>query len=137
VPGPVRDPFRPPPGPFAAGNRGIEYGTTPGEPVRAVGAGVVVFAGPVAGRLVVSVVHPDGLRSSATGLASVLVSVGLPVLRGTPIGTAGTTVHLGVRRDGRYIDPASLWRLGPPPRPTSAVLVPEAGVGVGGGGRLP
>src|SRR4051794_12599798 len=43
----VIDPFRPPSNPYAAGNRGIDYGVTPGTPVRAAATGVVVFAGQV------------------------------------------------------------------------------------------
>ena len=36
VDAPVVDPFRPPAGPYGAGNRGLEYGTRPGTEVRAV-----------------------------------------------------------------------------------------------------
>ena len=65
---PVIDPFRAPTGPYGPGNRGLEYATRAGAPVTAIGAGRVAFAGQVAGRLVVSVEHPDGLRSSVLGL---------------------------------------------------------------------
>jgi murein DD-endopeptidase MepM/ murein hydrolase activator NlpD len=109
VDAPVADPFRAPAGPYGAGNRGLEYDTSPGELVRAVGDGVVAFAGPVAGRLVVSVRHPDGLRSSLTGLAGVHVAVGSVVQQGDRIGTAGAAVHLGVRRGDTYLDPATLF----------------------------
>lgn len=106
---PVTDPFRPPPQPWLPGNRGIEYGTTPGSPVRAIGPGVVAFAGQVAGRLVVSVDHPDGLRSSYTGLAGIAVRAGQRVGGGTIVGLAADRLHLGVRRGDTYLDPASLW----------------------------
>jgi murein DD-endopeptidase MepM/ murein hydrolase activator NlpD len=105
---PVLDPFRPPEGPYGAGNRGLEYATQPGSPVHVIGDGVVAFAGPVAGRLVVSVEHPDGLRSSLTGLASVSVATGAVLRLGDLVGLAGGRLHLGVRRDGTYLDPASL-----------------------------
>src|SRR5690349_10370437 len=69
VDAPVVDTFRLPDGPYGAGNRGLEYATSPGDPVRAIGDGLVVFAGPVAGNDAVTVLHPDGLRSSYSYLA--------------------------------------------------------------------
>lgn len=106
VPRPVRDPFRLDAGPYGPGNRGLEYATRDGDLVRAIGAGRVAFAGPVAGRLALSVVHPDGRRSTLTGLRSLLVSVGELVARGTPVGRAGTGLHLGLLEGRRYVDPA-------------------------------
>ncbi|MBM3661973.1 MAG: M23 family metallopeptidase [Actinobacteria bacterium] len=124
VTGQVIDPFRAPVHDYAAGNRGLEYSVRPGTAVRPIGAGVVAFAGQVAGRLVLSVVHPDGLRSSLTGLGTISVGVGRAVSAGTVVGTTGSRLHLGVRRNGRYIDPASLFS---DPRPTRSVLIPGAG----------
>jgi murein DD-endopeptidase MepM/ murein hydrolase activator NlpD len=103
---PVRDPFRLPAGQYGPGNRGLEYDTVTGDPVRAIGAGRVVFAGPVAGRLVLSVDHPDGRRSSLVGLASLRVAVGDLVARGTTVGAAASGLHLGLREGDRYVDPA-------------------------------
>lgn len=123
---PVADPFRPPANPYGPGNRGLDYATEPGDVVRVIGAGVVAFAGWVAGRGVVSVEHPDGLRSSLTGLESISLRRGQIVDAGTPAGTAGTRMHLGVRRSGRYIDPASLFVVGAPPRHAVLVPVPPA-----------
>ena len=120
------DPFRPPPEPWLAGNRGLEYATAPGTLVRAIGPGRVAFAGPVAGRLVVTVNHPDGLRSSYTWLAAINVAEGDRVDGGDPIGVAGTGLHLGVRRGDTYIDPAGLW--GTVVGGGRVVLVPDAGV---------
>lgn len=122
---PVLDPFRPPPEPWLPGNRGIEYGTQPGEPVRAIGPGRVAFAGPVAGRLVVTVNHPDGLRSSFTGLAAIAVARGDNVHTGHGVGTAGGPFHLGVRRGDTYLDPALLW--GTPVGGGRVFLVPADG----------
>lgn len=104
----VIDHFREPAGPYGPGNRGLEYETAQWQPVGSIGAGVVVFAGQVAGRLVVSIEHPDGLRSSLVGLASVAVSVGQRVWAGTVVGRAGTRLHLGVRRGDVYLDPAAI-----------------------------
>ena len=95
VDAPVRDPFRPPAGPYGPGNRGIEYATTPGTRVVAIGPGVVVFAGPVAGERYVTVRHPDGLRSSYSYLATIAVREGDVVSEHTVVGLAGPRLHLG------------------------------------------
>lgn len=110
----VTDPFRPPPQPWLPGNRGIEYATEPGAPVRAAGRGTVSFAGPVAGDLHVTVSHPDGIRTSYSFLARIEVVAGQAVDRGSVVGTAGRRLHVGARRGEVYIDPQSLWALGPP-----------------------
>ncbi len=110
----VVDPFRLPLGPYGPGNRGLEYRTDPGQQVTAMGAGRVAFVGAVAGRLVISIDHPDGRRSALTGLAVTLVELGDEVQPGQLVGLAGRVLHLGVREGGRYIDPASLFdRTGP------------------------
>jgi murein DD-endopeptidase MepM/ murein hydrolase activator NlpD len=109
VPRPVIDPFRAPTRTYGPGNRGLEYDTRPGDPVRAIGAGVVVFSGAVARHLHVTVLHPDGLRSSYSYLRATVVAVGRRVEAGTVVGTAGERMHLGVRRGVRYIDPATLF----------------------------
>lgn len=123
----MADPFRPPPEPWLAGNRGIEYATELGQPVGAIGPGRVVFAGSVAGRLVVTLAHPDGLRSSYVGLAGVAVARSQVVHAGQVVGLAGGPLHLGVRRGRTYLDPASLWgtRVGE----GHPILVPDAGTG--------
>lgn len=107
--GVVIDPFRPPPKPWLSGNRGIEYATEPGSPLIAIGTGTVSFAGQVAGRLVVSITHQGGLRSSLTGVGQIKVQPGESVRGGQVVGEALDTVHLGVRRGDTYIDPESLW----------------------------
>ncbi len=110
VDGVVVDPFRAPPGPYAAGNRGLEYATAPGATVVAAGDGEVVFAGAVGGTLHLTVLHPDGLRTSYSFLAAVLVARGQHVAAGQPIGVAGDHLHLGVRDpSGTYLDPALLF----------------------------
>lgn len=124
---PVVDPFRMDAGPYGPGNRGLEYGTLRGDPVRAVAAGRVAFAGPVAGRLVLSIDHPDGRRSSLTNMASLDVARGDVVTQGTPVGTAATHLHLGVREGRTYIDPQLLFVTGR----RRAVLVPLATASAG------
>ena len=56
--------FDPPDQPWLAGHRGVDLQADPSSLVRSAGAGVVVFAGPLAGRGVVSVDHPGGLRTT-------------------------------------------------------------------------
>jgi murein DD-endopeptidase MepM/ murein hydrolase activator NlpD len=46
------------------GHRGVDLAGTPGQPVYAAAAGTVVFAGELAGRPLVSIAHPGGLRTS-------------------------------------------------------------------------
>ena len=60
VDAPVTDVFRPPAQRWSAGNRGVDYGTTEGQVVRAAAPGQVVFAGQVGGSLHVVVLHADG-----------------------------------------------------------------------------
>ncbi|WP_182357416.1 M23 family metallopeptidase [Tomitella gaofuii] len=101
---------------YGPGHRGVDLAAAPGVPVRAAGPGVVAFAGPVAGRGVVSIDHPTGLRTTYEPLTPA-VHAGDPVTTGTVIGrlSAGHTgcpraacLHWGLR-DGRdYLDPRSL-----------------------------
>jgi murein DD-endopeptidase MepM/ murein hydrolase activator NlpD len=123
VDAPVVDPFRAPASPYAAGNRGLDYGTTPGQPITAIGDGTVVFAGQVAHQRFVTILHPDGLRSSYSWLASISVHVGEHVGRGQQVGVAGSRFQLGVRRGSAYLDPARLFGRG------RARLVPTGTVG--------
>jgi murein DD-endopeptidase MepM/ murein hydrolase activator NlpD len=117
----VTRPFQPPPTPYAAGHRGVDLAGADGQPVLAAGAGVVAFAGLVAGRPVVSVEHADGLRTTYEPVQPG-VAAGQVVARGSPLGVlvaghAGCPVeaclHWGLRRGDTYLDPLSLLR---PPR---------------------
>jgi murein DD-endopeptidase MepM/ murein hydrolase activator NlpD len=114
----VTRPFDPPPDPFAAGHRGVDLGGPPWSPVRAAGDGVVVFAGMVAGRPVVSIDHANGLRTTYEPVDP-SVAAGRRVSRGSPIGTlAGghpgcpreACLHWGLRRGETYLDPMALFR---------------------------
>jgi murein DD-endopeptidase MepM/ murein hydrolase activator NlpD len=108
VPGPITDHFDPPPCPWCTGNRGIDYATAPGQPVRASERGVVTFAGQVGGDLFVVVTHPDGLRTTSAYLASISVKIGQTVAKGDVLGLAASSLHFGVRRGDRYLDPELL-----------------------------
>ncbi|HET6734930.1 MAG TPA: M23 family metallopeptidase [Mycobacterium sp.] len=46
------------------GHRGVDLAGTPGQRVYAAASGTVVFAGELAGRPLVSIAHPGGLRTS-------------------------------------------------------------------------
>jgi murein DD-endopeptidase MepM/ murein hydrolase activator NlpD len=110
--------FDQPPGPYAAGHRGVDLGGAPGSPVLAAGDGVVAFAGRVAGRPVVSIDSADGLRTTYEPVDP-SVAGGQAVARGSPIGTllaghAGcpleACLHWGLRRGETYLDPMALLR---------------------------
>ena len=109
VAGEVIDPFRAPDGAFGAGNRGVDIATTPGDAVRSPATGTVAFAGPVVGNLVVSIDHPDGLRSTLTGLGSIEVTAGDEVDAATVVGRAGRSLQVGLRAGAAYIDPTVVW----------------------------
>jgi len=119
VDGPVVQRFRPPANPYGPGHRGVDFSVPPGTPVRAAGAGVVAFAGEIAGTHHVTVVHPGGLRTSYSFLAAVSVAPGAAVTPGEPLGASGeadpdsghdgTVVHVSVRRGTRYLDPMRLF----------------------------
>jgi hypothetical protein len=121
VDAPVVDPFRPADPNWNAGNRGLEYATTPGTAVSASAAGEVVFAGPVGDGLHVVVLHDDGLRTSYSFLQLIAVRRGDKVTQGQTVGTAQARFHFGVRAGDAYLDPALLFGGGPP----QVHLVPE------------
>ena len=109
--------FVAPAGPFAPGHRGADLAAAPGATVRAAGDGVIAFAGRVAGRAVVSIDHPGGLRTTYEPVVAV-VSAGDPVLAGQVIGRLvlegshclpASCLHWGARRgQTTYLDPLSL-----------------------------
>ena len=124
VPGPIVDPFRPPPTPYAPGHRGVDYRTRPGQAVVAAAGGTVLFAGQVGGGLDVVVLHSDGIRTSYGGLASISVHRGQAVAAGQPVGTSTASVHFGVRAGRAYLDPQVLLA-DPPAAPAHAYLVAD------------
>ena len=77
------------------GHRVVDLPGTPGQPVYAAGTATVVFAGLLAGRPVVSLAHPGGLRTSYEPVRAG-VRVGQLVTAETVLGElmAG---HLGCR----------------------------------------
>jgi murein DD-endopeptidase MepM/ murein hydrolase activator NlpD len=123
-------PLRPPPAVVRAfdapspnwnpGHRGVDLSGTPGQPVYAPGDATVLFAGLLAGRPVVSLAHPGGLRTSYEPVRAA-VRVGQLVSTATVIGElvaghpgcgAAACLHWGAmwgsaaRAD--YVDPLGL-----------------------------
>jgi murein DD-endopeptidase MepM/ murein hydrolase activator NlpD len=113
--------FSPPDQPWLPGHRGVDLAGHEGLPVRAAGSGVVVYAGRIAGRGVVSVAHASGLHTTYEPVTAT-VRAGQHVGTADPLGTleAGhadcpveTCLHWGLRRGETYLDPLLLVR---PPR---------------------
>lgn len=108
-------PFDPPPRPWLAGHRGVDLLVGHDQAVVAPADGTVAFAGQVAGRSVVTVLHADGRRSSLEPVRPAVAArdrVAAGDLVGTLDGTAhgGTpdALHWGVREGDVYVDPMSL-----------------------------
>lgn len=112
-PVPIAASFDPPEVPWAAGHRGVDLAFGEGEPVRAPADGVVVYAGQLVDRTVISIRHAGGIRSTYERVDP-LVSVGAAVVRGQVIGFLSTgrgdgVLHWGAKFDDRtYVDPLLL-----------------------------
>ncbi len=102
----IIDPFRQPACRWCPGNRGIEYGTRDGDPVRAVATGTVSFSGTIAGTTYVVTQLPGDLRLTYGSIVGVTLRRGDVVIRGTVIGTAVGHLHFGLRAGDVYVDPA-------------------------------
>ena len=116
-----------------AGHWGIDIALPEGSEVRALGEGVVTFAGSVAGRLSVTVDHGGSVRTSYSYLARITTSEGRQVDRGTRLGVSGAhgdvgAVHVSLRIGARYIDPLSLGRCSEFPQPGLWLSSPFASV---------
>ncbi len=112
--------FNPPQTRWSPGHRGVDLAGAVGQPVLAIGAGTVSYAGVLAGRGVVVVVH--GVLRSTYEPVTASVQVGDKVTAGQAIGllqavgshcAPASCLHLGLRRGALYLDPLSL--LGPRP----------------------
>jgi murein DD-endopeptidase MepM/ murein hydrolase activator NlpD len=102
------------------GHRGVDLAGVPDQPVYAAGAGTVVFAGELAGRPLVSIAHPGGLRTTYEPVRP-SVRVGQLVVAGAVIGelepghdgcTAAACLHWGAMwgaaSRAEYVDPLGL-----------------------------
>ena len=113
--------FDPPIQPWLAGHRGVDLAGTPGEPVLAAGEGVIAFAGRIAGVPIVSVQHPNGLRTTYQPVVT-RRKPGIAVMPGEQIGRLVLTgshclpaacLHWGLKRAADYLDPLAMLKLNP------------------------
>jgi len=110
VAGPVVRAFDPPDIVYGAGHRGIDIGAAEGTTVVAAAAGVVTFVGSINYVPMITVTHPDGVRTTYQPVLAA-VQQGATVATGEVIGVlqAGhgttTSLHFGVLRDSTYLDP--------------------------------
>jgi murein DD-endopeptidase MepM/ murein hydrolase activator NlpD len=123
VPGEVARPFDPPAQDWSAGHRGVDLAAGADAAVRSPTNGTLTFAGAVAGKPVVVVAHPGGLRSTFEPAVAALprgslVTAGQVVARTASAGasesaatghcTPGVCLHWGVLRGQTYLDPLLL-----------------------------
>lgn len=105
---------------WTRGHRGVDLAGSTGQPVFASAGGIVVFAGELAGRPLVSVQHPGGLRTSYEPVRPA-VRAGQRVDTGTALGVlldghAGCPVRAclhwgamwGPASRADYVDPLAL-----------------------------
>ena len=109
-------------GTLASIHRGLDYRAKPGTPVAAVNSGRIVLARPLyyEGNCVI-VDHGLGLMTLYMHLSKLKVAEGARVRRGQIIALSGATgratgphLHLGLRWQGAYLDPAILFTLNLP-----------------------
>lgn len=98
---------------YGPGHRGIDVRGSPRQPVTAAAPGEVTFAGGVAGRSVVVVRQPGGLKVTYEPVRPAVVA-GQRVSAGSVLGTLERSashcapaicLHVGVRRGAAYVDP--------------------------------
>lgn len=105
---------------WTPGHRGVDLAGVPGQPVYAAGEATVIFAGPVAGRPVVSLAHPGGLHTSYEPVRAI-VRVGQAVDVGSVLGVlvaghpgcpTSACLHWGAMwgpaSGAHYVDPVGL-----------------------------
>ena len=103
-----------------AGHRGVDLAMSEGEKVFAASAGTVIYAGKLVDRSVISIEHPDGIRTTyepVTPEVSVgdVVSPGdvIATIDGTHCGALGVCLHWGAKRGSDdYMNP--LWLIDMP-----------------------
>ncbi|AQT74641.1 hypothetical protein B1K54_25985 [Streptomyces sp. fd1-xmd] len=127
----------PPPTPYAAGHRGVDLAAPVGAELRAVAAGRVHHAGQVAGRGVLSLALPTGLRTTYEPVRP-LVAEGEEVAAGQVVAVLAEgshcpapCLHWGLLSGEAYLNPLTLLA-----RPTPRLLPdphPDARPGPGRG----
>jgi len=106
-------------GKLASIHKGMDYHAAPGTPVVAANAGEVVLAAPLfyEGNCVI-INHGQQFMTIYMHLSKLLVKEGDKVEKGQQVGLSGATgratgphLHVAVRWQGSYLDPAQLWAL--------------------------
>lgn len=119
-PPPVARPFDPPETPYGPGHRGVDLAGRAGQPVLATADGLVLYAGWMINRPVISIEHAGGLRTTYEPVTAT-VAVGHRVTAGQQIGLlqpghprcpAAACLHWGARHRLDYADPMGLLGLG-------------------------
>ncbi len=112
-------------GKLATIHRGLDYHAPEGTPIRAANAGTVVLAGDLfyEGNCVI-IDHGQQFATLYMHLSRIQVAEGEKVKQGQEIGLSGATgratgphLHVAVRWQGAYLDPAQLWTLSLPTMP--------------------
>lgn len=115
-------------GKLASVHRGLDYHAKPGSPVTASNSGEVVLARELfyEGNCVI-LDHGQQFYTLYMHLSHLAVSEGEKVAKGEEIGLSGATgratgphLHIAVRWQGAYLDPAQLWLLPLPALPPNA-----------------
>jgi murein DD-endopeptidase MepM/ murein hydrolase activator NlpD len=119
----ILTPYDPPVSKYGTGHRGVDLAAAEGSAVVAAGPGIVLFAGQLAGRGVISIENTGGLRTTYEPVTAT-VSRGAKVVAGQQIGrlqpghascAPAVCLHWGARlADQVYLDPMSLltaWRV--------------------------
>jgi murein DD-endopeptidase MepM/ murein hydrolase activator NlpD len=112
-------------GKLASIHRGLDYHAKPGTPILAANAGTVVLAGDLfyEGNCVI-IDHGQQFMTLYMHLSHIQVAEGEKVKQGQELGLSGATgratgphLHVAVRWQGAYLDPAQLWALQLPALP--------------------
>lgn len=107
--------FELPPKPWLPGHRGVDLAGRPGQAVLAATPGTITYAGPLAGRGVVTITY--GARRTTYEPVVAEVPVGTSVRTGTVIGRLSTVgshclpracLHWGLLQAKQYLDPLTL-----------------------------
>lgn len=113
--------FTPPEQPWGVGHRGVDLRAEAGQPVYAVASGLVVYAGRLVDRPVISIRH--GFVRTTYEPVQPVITKGERVDAGQLIGRvsgshescAGFCLHLGALAGEQYLDPVRLLGIKGPP----------------------
>lgn len=109
----VETPFRAPAHRYGPGHRGMDIAAA--GPIRSPADGVIAFRGTVVDRGVLTIDHGDGYVITLEPVTSDfapgdVVEAGQVIAQASTGGHAASgTVHVGVRRDGEYVNPRPLF----------------------------